>query len=238
MDKINQNQNAPLTGDAVNGTIIDEAAENAANAQEATATESGRPIDLTEQLKPEEKKIPLINLGPLQKPEIVELKINDAVIKVKRRIPYEEVLGMIQWCIDFIVGDKPFLSAPIEKIIRDFAILKFYTNIDISFLDNFHELKDIYESYDLAETYDIISKVSAELDVDQIEFFDTTLHKTLESIVVYRNSAKGIIDTIADSARTDTAVMEKAMKAFDMDPKMQETLKAVLAASSTDFNKQ
>ena len=228
MDKI---QNTPLTGDAANGTIINEAAENAANAQEVTATESGRPIDLTEQLKPEEKKIPLINLGPLPTPEIIELKINDAVVKVKRRIPYEEVLDMIQWCIDLTVVDKPFLSAPLEKIVKDFAVLKFYTNIDMSFVDSALEIKDLYAGYDVVTSYHIIDQIWQIVEAEQVSFFNDTLQKTLESIIKYKDSAKGIIDAIAESARENTSIMDKAMEMLNADPKMRETVTNVLTAA-------
>ena len=143
--------------------------------------------------------------------ETIQTVVNGVAVTVNKTIPYEKVLDAIQWCIDFIINDRPFISAPLKRIVKDFAILKWYTNLDISFMEEFHEMKDIYENYDIADSYGVIEQVKAFIEKKQAAFFDKTLDETLEAIEKYRNSARGIVDTLADSAKDDTSAMQEAL---------------------------
>lgn len=157
------------------------------------------------------ERIKLANLGPIEESPIEYVQIGDAVLQVKKYIPYEEMLDMIQWCIDYIINDRPFISAPLKKIIKDLAVLNFFTNVDTSFLTEYHDMKDIYEEYDLVYRHNAMDQIIPKIDEGQMKFFNETLDATLESIMAYRNSAVGIVDALVENAKKDTGDMEKAL---------------------------
>lgn len=157
-------------------------------------------------------KIRLSALGVIEEIAPQYVQIGEAVITVERFIPYEKMLDMVQWCIDYIINDRPFISAPLKRIIKDFAILNFFTNIDFNFLDEYHDMADIYEEYDFVARFGVMEKVKEHISPEYLEFFDKTLDETLESITAYRNSAVGVIDALSANAKNDTAAMEKAME--------------------------
>lgn len=157
------------------------------------------------------EKIKLNTLGVIEEDPIEYMNIGQTVVAVHKYIPYEQMLDMIQWCIDYIINDRPFVSAPLKRIIKDFAVLNFYTNFDFSFLTEYHDMADIYAEYDLVYRFDLMAKVKEFVDPGQIDFFNKTLDETLESIMAYRNSAVGIVDALAENAQKDTDRMQKAM---------------------------
>lgn len=173
------------------------------------------------------EKIKVANLGPIEETPIEYVQIGDAVLQVKKYIPYEEMLDMIQWCIDYIINDRPFISAPLKKIIKDLAVLNFFTNIDVSFLTEYHDMKDIYEEYDLVYRHNVIDQIIPKIDEGQMKFFNETLDATLESIMAYRNSAVGIVDALSQNAQQDTNNMETAMNMIN-DPDQMEKLGKLL----------
>lgn len=173
------------------------------------------------------ERIKLANLGPIEESPIEYVQIGDAVLQVKKYIPYEEMLDMIQWCIDYIINDRPFISAPLKKIVKDLAILNFFTNVDVSFLTEYHDMKDIYEEYDLVYRHNVMEEIIPKIDEGQMKFFNETLDATLESIMAYRNSAVGIIDALSQNAQQDTNNMESAMNMIN-DPDQMEKLGKLL----------
>lgn len=156
-------------------------------------------------------KIKLNTMGVFPKVEPVWIKIGDADVEVTPYIPYEKMLDMIQWVIDYVINDRPFLSAPLVRIMKDFAILKFYTNFDFSFLENFHEMSEIYQEYDFIQRFELLDQVKPLLDDKQMAFFEKTTKETLDSIIAYRNSAQGIMETLAANAKRDTSAMQEAI---------------------------
>ena len=157
------------------------------------------------------EKIKLNTLGVIEEDPIEYMNIGQTVVAVHKYIPYEQMLDMIQWCIDYIINDRPFISAPLKRIIKDFAILNFYTNFDFSFLTEYETMAQIYAEYDLVYRYGVMDKVKEFIDPGQLCFFEDTLNETLTSIIAYRNSAAGIVDVLAEAAKTDTDKMQNAI---------------------------
>lgn len=157
------------------------------------------------------EKIKLNTLGVIEEDPIEYVNIGQAVVAVHKYIPYEQMLDMIQWCIDYIINDRPFISAPLKRIIKDFAVLNFYTNFDFSFLTEYETMAQIYAEYDLVYRFDVMTKVKEIVDPGQMDFFEKTLDETLESIIAYRNSAKGIVDALAENAEQDINKMQGAI---------------------------
>lgn len=163
--------------------------------------------------------ITLSALGPL--PPIAERQLPNTPIIVRSRIQTEDLLAAIQWCIAYLTDGKSFVSEPLYQIITDFALIRFYTNIDTSFLDATPmELHDIYENYDLIVAHNIMPPIRAAIDPEQLQFFEHTLRGTLTSIIAYKNSAVGIIDLLASQADTNTKALEKALTSLENDEQL------------------
>lgn len=159
--------------------------------------------------------VKLVNIGILPKPEIKTIKIGDAEIEVATAIPYEDVFDMIQWCVGYIADDRPFISEPIRKLIKDFGILKYYTNLDISFINAEARIVDIYSDYDIVKQSGVIPAVINCIDKEQLEFVMDSIDKTIDSITQYKNSAVGVIDSLAQNADQDVASMQNMMDAVN-----------------------
>lgn len=173
-------------------------------------------------------KIKISSLGILPENESRHITIGDTTVEVKRRIPYEEMLDLVQFCIDYTINDRPFISAPLKQLIKDFGILRFYTNFDTSFLETYEEMKDVYSEYDVIRAFDVMNKVIDLIDAEQIAFFNRTLEETLTSISLYRNSAQGIVDALSDAAKDVNQNMDEAMKLLG-DSKQMENINSLLA---------
>lgn len=175
-----------------------------------------------------DNKVQILSLGLPQQIENITLTIGDAEIAVKPLIGYEEVLSMIQWTVNLIIDDRPFISAPLAEIIRDFSILKYYTNIDVSFLDApLTDMSVLYESYDLLKSREAFSIVEAAIDKNQLDFYYRTLRETCKSIVDYKNSTMGIIDLLSSKAATTNEAFQKAMDTMK-DPEQMDNVKRLM----------
>lgn len=177
-------------------------------------------------------RICVATIGAVAQEEPIYLQVGEATITLRRRISYEEILNMMQWCIDMIVGEKPFMSAPLNRIVKDFAILNAYTNLDLGISKGYDEMADIYAEYDVIQAFDVMQNVLEKIDRRQVEFFEKTLDETLESILAYRNSAKGIVDALAAEAEADGEKMEKAMSFFN-NPEQQAQVKGLIETAKS-----
>lgn len=176
-------------------------------------------------------KINITALGLIPQQEFVEIPFENANVTVCKKLSYEQILDMLQWCIDFVVGDKPFISEPLKRMVHDFAIVKFYTNIDCDFITD-SEMSEVYSNYDFLMNNDVLLKIAEVIDADQLSFFDETLDKTLASILAYRNSAQGIVEVLAADAEDNAEKMREAID-FVTNPETKDQLGAIM-----DFAKQ
>lgn len=165
---------------------------------------------------------------PVEEP--IYIALGNATIEVRRRISYEEILNMMQWCIDMIVGEKPFLSAPLTRIVKDFAILNAFTNLDCGVSKTYEEISDLYADYDFIKAYGILDEILPKLNQEQIKFFERTLDKTMESIIAYRNSAKGIVDALAAEAEEDSNKIERALSLFSSEEQQEQVKRLIETA--------
>lgn len=153
-------------------------------------------------------KIKLTALGLMPEAEPTYLNVGDTTIAITPRIPYESVFNMIQWCVDRCVTDIPYTAGPVKRIIRDLALVKWYTNIETKLGADTEEL---YEIYDFLTYFDIINLVKQHINPGQLEFFDSTLNETLESINQYRNSIPGVVEALTRGAEEDIQMMQGAL---------------------------
>lgn len=156
-------------------------------------------------------RISISAIGAIPQEETIYLQIGEATVAITPHIPFEKLVDAIQWSIDFIVGDKPFVSPLLTKVVADLAVINFFTSIDAGLENAYETPEDIYEDYDRLMRFDVIENVESKIDAKQLKFFRETLKEMLNSIDTYRNSAKGIVDSLALDAQKDINTMQQAM---------------------------
>ena len=157
------------------------------------------------------KLIPISAIGAATQEEPIYMTFGDVTVEIRRAIPYTEVLDMIQLTVDFAVTDQPILSGALSQMVKDFAIVKFYTNLDVSLGKETATIEGIYNEYNTLMTFGVIDEVKSKISPRQLKFFNDTVAETAQSILAYRNSIRGILDSLGDSAKTDSDQMQRAI---------------------------
>lgn len=173
-------------------------------------------------------KIKINTLGLPEVGEVKYLQIGDTVIEIRTLLPYEEIFNMIQWSINFIMDDRPFVSAPLQKIIQDFAVIKFFTNLDVDEIEKVgFSAEQLYSLYDILKGTETIEKVRNLVNKEQLKFYEETLTETLKSLVEYRNSAAGLLERIHVLAENQNSDIASITEVLD-NPKEMEQVKRML----------
>lgn len=172
-------------------------------------------------------RISINTLTAAPEKDSIFLEIGGATIEVKPHVSTEELMATMEWVVNVVCGDNPFISAPLLRMVKDFAIIGAYTNLDCSIINKGQDMSEIYREYDVINSLGIMENIVPKLDAKQIAFFETMTDKTLESIIAYRNSAKGIVDALAADAKLDTKQMEEAMDILN-NPNKQEQIKTII----------
>lgn len=141
------------------------------------------------------EKIKLNTLG-VKEHEIKYVPYGNIVIEVKTSLPYEEIMDLIQWAINYTMGDRTFISEPLKRIMADLAIIKGFTNLDVDRIEmNDCSASEVYEMYDIVKST-VLDLIKENIDKEQLKFFNDCFEKTLDSLIVYSNSAAGILEKI------------------------------------------
>lgn len=148
-------------------------------------------------------------------------------IQITPVIPYEKILEAMQWSIDLILDDRTFISAPLKTIISDFALIKFWSNVSI-YDTTAAAAEDLYQNYDIVISHGVLAACREVISKEQQDFFFQTLFETLESIVAYRNSAAGIVESLTEKAKEGGEKGQDILSLLD-DPKFS-VIKGALSA--------
>lgn len=178
-----------------------------------------------------DKNVQLNQFGLIHS-DIENIVINGVSVNVSTNIPYEEVLDAIQWTIDHVIYDRPFISAPIKAIIKTLAVVQFWSDIDLSFIDNVKSISELYEAYDIIVKNDIYRKVAGLINGEQLSFFFDNVDDTLTSIMAYRNSAQGIVDILSENSAETNAEIQQSLDFLGDDEKAEALTKIINAAAT------
>lgn len=157
------------------------------------------------------KLVPISAIGAVAQEEPIYMTFGGATVEIRRSISYVEILDMVQFVINYAVTDQPILSGALSQMLKDFAIVKFYTNLDVSIGKDAATVEGIYDEYDVLMSYGVIDEVKEKISPRQKEFFFTTVNKTLDSVMRYQNSARGVLDSVAETAGKDSDAIQSAM---------------------------
>lgn len=152
------------------------------------------------------------------------LQVGNNAIELLR--PSTELLvDTIQWVLDAIITEQPFINGPIKRIFIDFGLVAAFTSITVDFTEK--SVSEIYAAYDALLSYDIFDEIRLKADKALVKFYLNGVEETLSSIITYKASAVGILDTITAQAQGDTAIFEEAEKIMT-DPNQIQNVKNLL----------
>lgn len=150
-------------------------------------------------------------IGEVALEEPIYMTFGEATVGVRRNVSYVEILDMVQFVVNFAVTDQPIIDGALSQMLKDFAIVKFYTNLDVSLGKDIATIENIYDEYDILMSFGVIDEIKSKVSPRQLAFFDTTVEKTLEGVKRYQNSARGIMDSLATTAGEDSNVIQSAI---------------------------
>lgn len=187
--------------------------------------------DLIDPVSPRSNLVDLNLIGELQEGEVKYLQIGEACIEVKSKLPYKKLFEVIEWVLAQLIDTRTYLSYPLQRILTDIAIVKFYTNLDLSEMDLVtYDVNKTYGIYDLITQYKILDKVLQFIDSSQIKFIENGILDTAKGIIAYRNSAAGILDILTSKEQTTENGLENLLQEIQ-DPDTLQTINNLLKAA-------
>lgn len=169
-------------------------------------------------------KVSISSLGAVAENEYSYIDYNGASVAVRREAPTADIMEAIQWGINLLVDDRPFISTPIKAIVEDFCVLKAFTNVDVDSI-NFVDTSSVYAAYDVVKP--LLHKVYSLFDPAKVSFLVSGLHGAAENIVNYRNSAAGILQSMTENSPNQMAnlnAMLDQLKQSENSPELKQFL--------------
>lgn len=142
-------------------------------------------------------KVGLTKLGLKVNTNVVPLEWNDQIIEVKEYLPIEKKLEMITQIVTLSLDDNNFANPARLEIFTCLEIMFNYTNIN--FTDK--QKEDILGLYDLLVSSGLWNRVKYILQDTKPNEWDiiiNTSKQVIDEIYKYKNSAVGIVQTIAE----------------------------------------
>ena len=167
-----------------------------------------------------------IALTKLNSKPISEVKIilwNDCEIEVKQYLPIEEKLDLISNIINESLDNNPYPNLARMKIFLKVELILSYTNINTTE----KQKENIFKLYDMFAG-ELGNMILSEIPEEEKSFIYLITEMTIDNIYKYKNSAMGIMETIASDysdLNFDATEIQKKIG----DPSNLELLKDVLS---------
>lgn len=168
-------------------------------------------------------KIALTKLGLKPNTEIKTIEWNGQNVEVKQYLPIEAKLDLISDIANKSLDENPYYNPARIKIFIRLEIILAYANINTT--DKQRE--DIFKLYDMLAG-ELGDKILELVPVEEYNFISQTTWQIIEGIYRYKNSAMGIMESIAsDYSSLDFDASEIQKKIGD--PENMELLKSILS---------
>ena len=168
-------------------------------------------------------KIALTKLGLKPNAEIKTIDWNGQNVEIRQYLPIEAKLDLISDIANKSLDDNPYYNPARIKIFIRLEIILAYANINTT--DKQRE--DIFKLYDMLAG-ELGDKIIEAIPVSEYNFIKSTTWDIIEGIYKYKNSAMGIMESIAsDYSSLDFDASEIQKKIGD--PENMELLKSILS---------
>ena len=168
-------------------------------------------------------KISFTKLGLKINKEIKVVNWNDQEIEVKQYLPANEKLDMISRIINMSADDMKFYNVGKLEIFMTLELIYEYSNI--SFTDK--QKEDVCKLYDALVSSGLCKTIMDVIPNEEIEWINSVLMDTINSIYDYQNSAMGILDSITQDY-TNLDLEASTIQQKLADPGNLELLKGIM----------
>ena len=139
-------------------------------------------------------KISFNKLGLKKQNKIVTLTIGDQDIEIKQYLPIEEKLDFLTRVINKVVEQSPNFPNSVQTTTF-FALEMIYTYTNIQFTEK--QKEDFCKTYNLMDENGLISKILDCIPNSEKHVLQNGLNSILSELYVYRNSARGILESLS-----------------------------------------
>jgi len=165
----------------------------------------------------------LIKVNELYEPQTIETekyKLGSHEVIIKLGGNYDDLIKAVGMAMNLIIdsGDN-YIFAPNRTVIGDLVFLRLITNINLEFL-TLPEIKfsQLIETYDiLAPLWRHIKKSSKQELQSYYGWYNAHLDRAIAAAQEYKNSAKGIVDALANHNIKNQEEMTTQMSELDSD---------------------
>lgn len=168
-------------------------------------------------------KIAYSKLKLTKKDDIKTFEFGENTIEVKQYLPVLDKLNIVANVLNASLDDNDYANPLKIEVFGNLEIVYNYTNL--TFTDK--QKEDPAKLYDILETNGIINSVISLIPEAEYTNLLSSIDETLESYYKYKNSAKGIIETIS----TDYSNLDFDAQAIQdkiADPNNLELLKNII----------
>lgn len=138
-------------------------------------------------------KVPFTKLGLKTNTEIKQIQIGEQVVEVKQYLPVNDKLELITAVLNYADDEKGFYNEGKLNVYAWLLMVDYYTNI--SFTEKQRE--EVNKTYDALDSSGVLDQIIDAIPESELDFITRVLHITADSIVKYRNSVMGILESIS-----------------------------------------
>ena len=168
-------------------------------------------------------KIAFTKLGLKKDDSIKELEWNEQKIEVKQFLSTADKLDLISRVVNFSTDENAFYNPCKVEIFKTIEILITYTNINVT--DK--QLEDVLKLYDLFLSSGFKQTVYNIIPETELSYINESIHATITEIYRYRDSALGIMQSVAEDFKNTDLDARKIINTLQENPEGMELLKNV-----------
>lgn len=169
-------------------------------------------------------KIAFTKLGLKKDDSIKELEWNGQKIEIKQFLSTGDKLDLISKVVNLSTDENAFYNPCKVEIFETIEIIIAYSNINIT--DKQYE--DILKLYDLFISSGFKDAIYEIIPKEEIDYIDKSIFATITEIYRYRDSALGIVQSIAEDFKDTDMDARKIINTLQENPEGMELLKDVV----------
>ena len=150
-------------------------------------------------------------------------KNEDVFVEVKHYLPIKDKIDLVSRIINQSTDDNGFYNPMRVNLYTTLEVVYTYTNLTFTA----KQKEDPFKLYDLLVSTGLYAKILNHISNEDLQELEGSIWDTIKSIYAYKNSAMGILDTIASdysNLNLDASEIQKKLA----DPNNMELLKNVL----------
>lgn len=154
-------------------------------------------------------------LAAPSRPELTTIEVNGQEVAVRRIKPYDELITDIMLAANILItsGDQ-YIYPFNEEMVTTLVYARAFTNIELEFLMTSEiAINRITEAFDIINP--LLPTINEIVDAAQRDFFYAMVAEHIRRNNEYANSAKGIVDALAEHNIVQQDLMMESLQEVD-----------------------